>query len=98
MNMKHRMVESAPVPEIRKRRVSRAGTVLARCGALLLVTLVAALAAAWGFCFLVFRGPSPAARDKLAVSLSESSATRFIPGLFLSEEELDGILDQEVPQ
>ncbi len=36
--------------------------------------------------FEVFRGPSPAARDVLTMSLTEASATKWVPGLFLGDE------------
>lgn len=39
----------------------------------------------------VFNGPSPAARDILTSSLMETSATSWIPGLFLGEEPVNGI-------
>ena len=35
---------------------------------------------------LVFKGPSPAARDMLAMALIEASATKWVPGLFLGDE------------
>ena len=41
---------------------------------------------------LIFKGPSPAARDVLTMSLLEPSATKWIPGLFLDDETLEGIL------
>lgn len=36
--------------------------------------------------FVIFRGPSPAARDVLTMSLTEASATKWVPGLFLGDE------------
>ena len=49
----------------------------------------------------IFKGPSPAARDILTMSLLEPSATKWIPGLFLDQETIDGILagvDAELPE
>ncbi|WMJ85000.1 phosphodiester glycosidase family protein [Oscillospiraceae bacterium LTW-04] len=52
----------------------------------------------WGLFFLfgasavVFRGPSPAARDLAVSTLMETSAAKFVVRLFLSEEEIDIIL------
>lgn len=40
---------------------------------------------------LIFNGPSTAARDTLTMSLLEPSATKWIPGLFMSEELVDQI-------
>ena len=42
-------------------------------------------------CYVVFRGPSPAARDLLLVSAMETSAAKFIPRLFFSQEEIDAL-------
>lgn len=52
----------------------------------------------WGLFFLVgaaavvFRGPSPAARDLAVSTLMETSAAKFVVRLFLSEEEIGAIL------
>lgn len=35
---------------------------------------------------LVFNGPSPTARDQLAMALIEASATKWVPSLFIGEE------------
>ncbi len=40
---------------------------------------------------LIFKGPSPAARSVLTMSLLEPSATKWIPGLFLEEDVLKSI-------
>lgn len=39
----------------------------------------------------VFNGPSDAARDVLTMSLSEASATKWVPGIFLGQEKVDEI-------
>ena len=54
----------------------------------LIVLLVVGLALAMN---LVFNGPSTAARDALTMTLLEPSATKWIPGLFMSEELVDSI-------
>ena len=40
---------------------------------------------------LVFNGPSPAARDVLTMALTEASATKWVPGLFLDAEVVETI-------
>lgn len=40
---------------------------------------------------LVFKGPSPAARDMLTMALIEASATKWVPGVFLDEETIASI-------
>lgn len=63
---------------------------------LLLFTLVLmAVGAASLFFYTVFNGPSPTARDMLAVHLLEDSRTSWIPGLFLDEEVVGLPVEQE---
>ena len=53
---------------------------------------------------LVFNGPSPAARDKLTMTLIEASATKWVPALFIGEDTVaeiresvsDSGLDEDV--
>jgi len=52
------------------------------------ILVVVALALAMN---VIFKGPSPAARSVLTMSLLEPSATKWIPGLFLDDETLDSI-------
>ena len=40
---------------------------------------------------LVFKGPSPAARDMLTMALIEASATKWVPGVFLDDETIAAI-------
>ena len=48
----------------------------------------------FGACWVVFKGPSPAARDLLVVSAMETSAAKFVPRLFFSPEEIQEIIDR----
>ena len=57
---------------------------------LLLIFVVSFLV---GVCWVVFKGPSPAARDLLVVSAMETSAAKFVPRIFFSEEEIQDIID-----
>lgn len=45
---------------------------------------------------LIFNGPSPAARDQLAVYLLENEQTAWIPGIFMNEKEI-AALDNNFP-
>ncbi len=59
---------------------------------LVLLTTVVMLVA--GLCMvlgMVFRGPSEAARNVLTMSLTEASATKWVPGLFLGEAQVEQI-------
>ena len=55
---------------------------------LVLVTLILAAN-------VIFKGPSPAMRSILTMSLLEPSATKWIPGLFLEEDVLDSIVNSK---
>lgn len=37
---------------------------------------------------MIFNGPSPTARDQLAMTLIEASATKWVPALFIGEEQV----------
>lgn len=54
---------------------------------LMIFTVVIILAGTLCFALnMIFNGPSPAARDVLTMSLSESSAMKWVPAIFLGEE------------
>ena len=60
----------------------------------LLVVLTLAILLVGGLAWVlntVFNGPSEAARDVLTMSLSEASATKWVPGLFLGDELVEEI-------
>jgi len=59
------------------------------CFITLILLLVAGL---YSVCAVVFKGPSPAARDKLVTSTLEMSAAKWVPKLFFSKTEIDAIL------
>lgn len=70
----------------RKKKKKRAVFKVLRRTGLVLITIVVLLVL--GLCMIlgmVFRGPSKTARDVLTMSLTEASATKWIPGLFLGE-------------
>lgn len=56
------------------------------------VTLLGALATAYGAVALMCKGPSPTARDMFVTTMMETSAAKFVPRLFLSKAEVDAIL------
>lgn len=67
------------------RGVGRFFAVLGTTIAALLVLLV-------GLCWVLFRGPSPTARDAFVNTLMETSALKFVPSLFLSKEVVEDII------
>lgn len=78
-----------------KKKQSKSGGLLGRIIRrffLLLFTIIILLVVGLALVMnLVFNGPSPAARDVLTMSLLEPSATKWIPGLFMSQELVDQI-------
>lgn len=67
--------------------LSHIGRVLAVIG----VTLAFIVLAALGVIFLLLKGPSPTAKTIFAISCNETSAMKWIPSMFLSDEEYDKI-------
>ena len=87
-----------------KKKQSKSGGLLGRIIRrffLLLFTIIILLVVGLALVMnLVFNGPSPAARDVLTMSLLEPSATKWIPGLFMSQELVEQIKnkgDNEAP-
>lgn len=78
-----------------KKKQSKSGGLLGRIIRrffLLLFTIIILLVVGLALVMnLVFNGPSPAARDVLTMSLLEPSATKWIPGLFMSDELVEQI-------
>ena len=54
----------------------------------LLTVIVIAASALWLLCDHIFNGPSPNARDRLTMSMRESSGMKWFPALFIGEEKV----------
>ena len=93
--------QSAPAPMPKKKKKSGLlGRIVRRFFLLLFTVILLAVAALCLVMNLVFNGPSPAARKILTMSLTEASATKWVPGLFLDEETVAEIrknVDAELP-
>ncbi len=66
---------------------------------ILLVFLTTVLLLFGGLCAIlamVFLGPSATARDVLVMSLTEASATKWVPGVFLGEELVEKIRTKDI--
>ena len=77
-----------------KKKKKRSGSVARFFRRLALFVLTLAILAAGALAWVlnvVFNGPSEAARDVLTMSLSEASATKWVPGLFLGNELVEEI-------
>ena len=73
------------------------GRVVGRCFIVLLAILLVLLAALYSLGLMLAYGPSKTARDKAVLSALQASATKWVPGLFLSKDTVDKIIaDSEV--
>ena len=91
--------ESAPAPK-KKKKSGLLGRIIRRFFLLVFTVIILAVAALCLVLNLVFNGPSPAARKILTMSLTEASATKWVPGLFMDEETVAEIrknVDAELP-
>lgn len=78
--------------ENEKRRPKKKKHVFGRLMAFLGLTLLCVILTLAGVVWVALKGPSPTMTGAVCNSLRETSALRWIPGLFLSEEELDSYL------
>ena len=78
--------------ENEKRRPKKKKHVFGRLMAFLGLTLLCVILTLAGVVWVALRGPSPTMTGAVCNSLRETSALRWIPVLFLSEEELDSYL------
>ncbi len=74
--------------KLRQQRIKRRVLRIGLCAATALVLL---LAAAVGTVAMVIKGPSPTASDILVISALETSAMKFVPRLFLSNDEIEAV-------
>ena len=85
------MKKTNSAPNTAPRKKGGAGRFFRRfllCFFTLLILLIAALALTLN---LIFNGPSESARVVLTMSLTEASATKWVPGLFMDKETVDDI-------
>ena len=78
-------------PKKKKKKKKKGGAFGRFIRRTLLLILTVVLIAAGGLIMVlntVFNGPSEAARDVLTMSLSEASATKWVPGIFLGDEKV----------
>ena len=81
----------AEKPKKKKKKKKKSGAVSRFLRRTLLVIFTVVIIAAGGLVMIlntVFNGPSEAARDVLTMSLSEASATKWVPGIFLGDEKV----------
>ncbi len=67
-------------------------TVIGRIFVSLISVILFAVIALYGLCFTIAKGPSETVRNLLVLSAKQASATKWVPGLFLSAEEIEEIM------
>ena len=82
----------------KKKRQKRKKHIFGRFLAFLGVTLLCVVITLAGVVWVSLKGPSPTMAGAVCNSLRETSALRWIPGLFLSEEELECYLPQSTEE
>ncbi len=75
------------------RRIFR---VIGRCFAFFGITVLSVLIFLLGIIYLFCKGPSTTARNMFTTSMIETSALKFVPHIFLSDEEVKNILKTNV--
>ncbi len=68
------------------------GKVVKRVLIVVLLTIAILFAGLVGIITVVMKGPSENARDLMVLSFKESSALKWIPGLYLSDKEIEDII------
>ena len=105
-NMNPSPENDAGIPPKKKKKKGSGllGRIIRRFFLVLFTVVILVLAALVLVMNLVFNGPSPAARDKLTMTLIEASATKWVPALFIGEDTVaeiresvsDSGLDEDV--
>ena len=72
------------------KRPKRKKHIFGRIMAFLALTLLCVIVTLFGVVWVALRGASPTITAAVCNSLRETSALRWVPGLFLSDAELDG--------
>lgn len=70
----------------------KTGKIIARICISFLLTLLIIVVLVWTAAFAVAHGPSESMRDLLVISAMQASATKWVPYLVLSPEEVDAIV------
>jgi len=86
--------KSSKAEKARKRRNRRIRRIVGRALLYLFTVIAMLVIGLLAVLNVVFRGPSQTAGDRLTLTLLETSAGKFVPYLFYSEEEVEAIRDR----
>lgn len=90
--------ETVPQPRRRKRKLTpfqRFVRFVKRFLTLVSLTLLIAVVFLFAVCGVLTHGPSERARELFVLSMKETSAMKFLPHWFLSDETIDGIMNPQ---
>ena len=85
-----------PTKKKKKKGSGLLGRIIRRFFLVLFTVVILAAAALVLVLNLAFNGPSPAARDRLTMTLIEASATKWVPALFIGQDAVDAIRTSSV--
>lgn len=85
-----------PTKKKKKKGSGLLGRIIRRFFLVLFTVVILAAAALVLVLNLAFNGPSPAARDRLTMTLIEASATKWVPALFIGQDAVDEIRTSSV--
>ena len=88
---KSRKKRRKPSGRKRRKKNRHVRRIVGRALLFIFTVLIVVLAGAYAILGVVFNGPSQTMSDRLALTLFETSAAKFVPGLYFSEEEIAAI-------
>ena len=86
-----------PAQKARRRNTKRTAgqmvwLVVRRILVVILTLILLAVAGVFALCYTIANGPSPTMRNQLVLTAMQTSAAKWVPGLFLSDEEVEQIV------
>ena len=81
----------------KRRKTKRTGAQIAwmivrRTLIVLLTIILLVVVGVFALCYTIVHGPSPTIRNQLVLTATQASATKWVPGLFMPQEEVDQIV------
>ena len=88
-------ITSKPEKEVSKTMPQKVWNIIKRVFGFLLVTILLIAVGLYGVMWVLTKGPSPTAKKLFTLSVKETSAVGFLANLYLSDAEIDEILNGE---
>ncbi len=87
--MKNKTATETSCTSVYKKK--KIGSIFARIGIFLLVTVILIVGAVYAAGYVIFKGPSPTMQKLLTLTLRETSAMYWVPNLYMSADEVDAL-------